>query len=111
MTMDVATGREPAEAETADAERVFNASIIVSAIRCTLTYVIFPFVAPWIGLADVAPWLGLVVSVVAVVANVVSIRRMNRTQHRWRKPVTVINVAMIILVVALFADDLIDIVS
>lgn len=97
-----------AEEATEDAQRVFNLAILVSAVRCTLTYVIFPFVLPFAGLADLGPWIGVVVSVVAVVANVSSIRRMHRAQHRWRVPVTVVNIAMIGLVIALLFIDLFD---
>jgi len=91
-----------------DAQRVFNFSIIVSAVRCTLTYVIFPFVAPFAGLADFGPVIGVVVGVIAIVANIVSIRRMGRAQHKWRVPVSIINLAMIGLVLYLVTDDLLE---
>jgi len=97
-----------ADAETEDAQRTFSFAILVSAIRCTLTYVIFPFVLPFAGLAGLGPIIGVIVSVVAVVANVSSIRRMHAAQHRWRVPVSIINVAMIVLVIALLVIDLFD---
>lgn len=97
-----------AEAETEEAQRTFSLAIVVSAVRCTLTYVIFPFVLPFAGLADLGSVIGVVLSAVAIVANVVSIRRMHLAQHKWRVPVTAINIAMIGLVVALLVIDLFD---
>lgn len=106
------TNSTPAsEEETEDAQRTFSAAIIVSAVRCTLTYVIFPFVLPFAGLAEIGPVIGVIVSVIAVVANVSSIRRMHAAQHRWRVPVSIINVAMIILVVTLLVIDVFDLVG
>ena len=91
MTTD-STERIDAPAGTAqeDAQRAFNMSIIVSGIRCTLAYVVLPFITPLIGLAPgVGPAIGIPVASVAIVANVVSIRRFWRAQHPWRKPITV----------------------
>ena len=110
--MTTTAGASPVDYENdeqeEDAQRVFSLAIVVSAVRCTLTYVIFPFVLPFAGLADLGAVIGIIVSVVAVVANVVSIRRMHKAQHKWRVPVTVINIAMIGLVVALLVIDLFD---
>lgn len=81
------------------AEKVFRASILVSAVRCTLAYVIFPFVAPLLGLAaGIEGTIGLVIGIVAIIANVYSIRRYWGTDYRWKVPLTVINVGMIGLV-------------
>ena len=99
------------EEETEDAQRTFSLAILVSAVRCTLTYVIFPFVLPFAGLAGIGPVIGVIVSVIAVVANVSSIRRMHAAQHRWRVPVSIINVAMIILVITLLVIDVFDLVG
>lgn len=96
----------PAEARS-EAQRAFNTSIIVSGIRCTLSYVVLPFIAPLIGFAPgVGPVLGIAIAVVAIVANVVSIRRFHRAQHPWRTPITVLNVAIIGLMLVLMANDL-----
>ncbi|MFV0523799.1 MAG: hypothetical protein ACK5RL_04800 [Acidimicrobiales bacterium] len=91
-----------------EAARGFSRSIMVSAIRCTLTYVVLPFIAPLIGLASgVGPVIGLVVGVVAIVSNVFSIRRFWRADHRWKKPVTVLHLSVITLLLILMAEDLI----
>ncbi len=91
--------------ETAEAERVFSKSIFISAVRCLLTYVLFPFVAPLIGLADVGPWVGVGLSLVAIYFNIYSIRRFWAADHRWKKPISALNVGVIILVsILLFLD-------
>lgn len=88
-------------------ERAFSISILASAIRCTLTYVILPFVTPLVGLAPgVGPVLGITIGVIAIAANVYSLRRFWRAGHRWRKPITVLHVGVIGLLLALVAVDL-----
>ncbi len=88
-------------------ERSLHWSIVVSAVRCTLTYVILPFVAPFIGLAPgVGPFIGIPLALVALVANVVSIRRFWSNDHRWKWPVSALNVGIIVLLVVLLAIDI-----
>ncbi len=97
---------EPVAADD-DAQRVFSTSIVISAIRCTLTYVIFPFVAPLVGIASgVGPTVGIVVGTVAIAFNVLSIRRFWRARHPWRLPVTALNAGIIVLLVILVVIDI-----
>lgn len=92
-----------------EAERGFSVSMIISGVRCTLTYVILPFVTPLIGLAPgVGPALGLTLGSIAVAANVMSMRRFWRAQHPWRRPVTVIHVAVIAFLAVMMTNDLIE---
>ncbi|NDH76677.1 MAG: hypothetical protein EBY52_08090, partial [Actinobacteria bacterium] len=78
-----ATPSTEAAVSTTDAEHAFSRSILVSAVRCTFTYLLIPFGFPLIGLsAGVGPWIGLPVGLVAIAANVVSIRRFHRADHR-----------------------------
>lgn len=98
------------DVDTADtndaAQKGFSRSILISGIRCTLTYVILPFVAPLVGLAPgVGPVLGLLIGIPAIAANVFSIRRFWRADHPWKKPVTVLHVGVIILLVILIVLD------
>lgn len=89
-----------------EAQRAFNLSIVISGIRCTLAYVVFPFIAPLIGLAPgVGPVLGIGIATVAIVANVMSIRRFWKAQHPWRRPITVLNVVIIAFMLVLIAND------
>ena len=94
------------------AHRGFSQSILVSGIRCLLTYIVLPFIAPFIGLAPgVGPIVGLVVGAIAIAANVVSIRRFWRADHRWKKHVTVLHVAVIGLLLVLMYLDIADVVG
>ncbi len=101
-----------AQAEHLAATRAFNTSILVSAVRCTLTYVVFPWVLPIAGVTGgVGPWLGLVIGVVAIVCNVFSIRRFWASRHRWRWPITALNTAVIGLLVVLVTGDISELVG
>lgn len=105
------TTNAPAEATTAaelDATtRVFSVSILISAIRCTLTYVVFPWLLPIAGVAGgIGPVLGLVIGAVALVSNVLSIRRFWATNHRWKWPVTALNAGVFVLVSILVIQDI-----
>ncbi len=109
MTEAIKTqGADSSEAvsELVGAERAFSKSLAVSAIRCTFTYVLIPFVFPLVGWgAGVGPWIGLPIGIAAIIANVVSIRRFHRSDHKWKWHMTAINVAIIGLLVILVAID------
>ena len=95
-----------ADVSTADAESAFSKSVLVSAVRCTLTYVLIPFVFPLIGFGTgVGPWIGLPIGIAAIIANVVSIRRFHRADHKWKWPMTAINVGIIGLLTVLVILD------
>ena len=47
------------------------------------------------------PWIGLPVGLVAIAANIVSIRRFHRADHRWKWPMTAINSGIIALLTVL----------
>ncbi|MDH3294097.1 MAG: hypothetical protein OER95_07225 [Acidimicrobiia bacterium] len=100
------------QAEGARAERLFSKSIVISGIRCVLAYVILPFATPFIGLAPgVGAGFGLIIGLVAMAANLFSIRRFWRADHRWKVPVTVLHVAVIALLVVLVAQDIAELVG
>lgn len=89
------------------AQRAFSMSMVVSGIRCVLAYIVLPFVTPFIGLAPgVGPGLGLVVGAVAIGANVFSLRRFWRLDHRWKKWVTVLHVGVIAFLLVLMTLDI-----
>jgi hypothetical protein len=97
---------EPGADAPATAERVFSKSVAISGIRCTLTYVIFPFVAPLVGIAsDVGAVIGVLIGVVAIVFNVMSIRRFFAADHPYKWWASAMNVAVIVLLVVLFIVD------
>jgi hypothetical protein len=95
----------PAAPEGA-AQRAFSTSILVSATRCLLTYVVLPFLAPALGLAaGVGPAIGIPVGVVAIVANVLTIRRFWAADHRRRWAYTAISLSVIVLLAILLVED------
>lgn len=86
--------------------------MVISGIRCLIAYILLPFVAPFLNLAPgVGPWLGVGIGVVAVIANVFSIRRFARSNHRLRRPVIAINIAVIVFMLVLIGNDLAEVVS
>lgn len=98
-----------AVAQEDSAQRTFSVSILISAIRCTLTYLVFPLLAPLLGLASgVGPTVGLIIGLVAIGANALSIRRFWRANHRWRWHMTALNSAVIVLLTILVVIDLRD---
>ena len=89
------------------AERAFSKSLLVSAVRCLLTYILIPFGFPLIGFGTgVGPWIGVPIGLVAIAANIVSIRRFHRADHKWKWPMTAINVGIIVLLTVLVVIDL-----
>lgn len=97
---------------TPDVHRAFSRSILVSAARCLLTYVVLPFVAPAVGWASgVGPVIGIPLAGVAIVANVVSIRRFWLADHRWRWGYTAIGLSVIGLLVVLLVQDLVELLT
>ncbi len=68
------------------AERAMQTSLMISAARCVVMYLIFPFVLPAIGVASgVGHGIGLVLAAIAIVSIVASMRRFWRANHakRW----------------------------
>ena len=100
------------QAAATTAERLFSKSMVISGIRCVLAYLILPFATPFIGLAPgVGAGLGLVIGIVAIAANLFSIRRFWRADHRWKIPVTVIHASVIALLVVLAFRDVAELVG
>ncbi len=95
-----------------DAERLFTASILISATRCLLSYVIFPIFAPAIDAATGAgPAIGLPIGVLALVFDVLAIRRFWAADHRWRWQMPAIYVVVIAFVSVLLVSDFIHLIG
>jgi hypothetical protein len=94
-----------------DPTRAASLSLVLSGVRCLLAYVIFPWVLPAASRSrGVGPAIGLVVGLVAIGFNIASIRRFQRSDHRWKWPITVLNSIVIVLLVVLIVRDLVDLV-
>lgn len=98
--------RRPPAGEDA-AHRIFSVGIVLSALRCLLTYIFLPVLAPLLGVAgSVGPSIGIPLSVVALTFDVMGIRRFWLADHRWRWAMTVIYLMVMGLVVALLVGNL-----
>lgn len=100
----------PAGVGSAAAYQAFQTSMLISATRCTLTYVVFPFVLPAVGLATQG-FVGVVVGVVAMVCDVFTIRRFFSVDHRWRWPFSAIVFGIMVLLTALLVQDVAHVLS
>ncbi|HKF92924.1 MAG TPA: hypothetical protein VKC52_15760 [Acidimicrobiia bacterium] len=103
--------RAPAGDEN-EAARLFSLSIVISGTRCLLTYIVFPWVLPVLGIAGgVGPAVGVVVGVVAIAFNLLSIRRWRASGHAWRVPLMTLNSVVIVFLLVLVALDVSELVS
>lgn len=94
------------------AQRAFSTSVLVSAVRCTLTYLVLPFAAPALGLAaGVGPAVGIPIGAVAVGSNVMTIRRFWAADHRWRWAYTALALTVIALLFVLMVVDVVSLVG
>lgn len=98
------------KATAAEAQKAFQTSVAVAAVRCLIMYVLLPFVIPVIGIAaGVGPWIGLPIAVAAIVAVTMSIRRFWRADHSKRWHYTVVGSIVIAFMVYEIVNDLRDI--
>lgn len=103
--------RPPGESQ-ATAYSAFQRSMLISALRCTLTYVVFPFLLPFLHfLRGGAPVIGVVIGSVAMVADVFTIRRFFAIDHKWRWYFTTIVVGIMGLLSVLLVQDILAIVD
>lgn len=92
-----------------NAEKVFGRSILLSSVRCLLTYVVLPLLKPVLDLTGgVGPVLGLLVGTVSAVAIVASMRRFWRAGHKFRWYYTVIGGVILALLVVSAVGDVIS---
>lgn len=88
------------------ARRSTTASIVISGIRCTITYLLVPILTPFIGLlGTVAAPLSIALSVFAMVMGVVGVRNFWLADHRSRWAYTAfIGVVLVLLTVGIVID-------
>ena len=90
-----------------DVHNVFSSSILLSATRCLLSYIVFPVLAPWVGaLPLIGPAIGLPVGSVALVIDVLAIRRFFRADHRWRWVAAALYLVVMAMVASLMGLDI-----
>ncbi len=95
------------EGTSAEAQSAFQKSILISSIRCTLTYVFFPFIAPTIGFfANFSSVVGIIVSMIAIMSISFSMRRFWGSRHPHRWTYTVLGGLMFCFLLYLLVRDL-----
>ena len=101
----------PTATETS-ARKLAETSLLVSTVRCLITYVVLPFVLPIVHVgAGVTPVIGLVLGSVAIVANVASVRRFWAADHRYRWHYTALASVIVAMLAWLVVRDLLDLVG
>lgn len=113
LVVETAASVMTADGSVADREaaarRAFSTSMLVSATRCLLTYIVLPFVAPAFGIAtEVGPGVGIAIGVVAIGSNTLTIRRFHAARHRWRWAYTAIAVCVMAMLLVLMVQDIAD---
>lgn len=97
----------PAPVSEAAANSAFQKSMLISATRCTLTYVVFPIIIPLIGIAKgVEAPLGIAIGSFAIVCDVFTIRRFFAADHKYRWYFSAIALSIITLLFILLAEDI-----
>ncbi len=88
------------------ARRNTTAAIVVSGIRCIITYLLIPILAPIVGLSEAASaQVTITLSLVAIVMGVSGVRRFWIADHRARWAYTgFIAVIVVLLTVGIVAD-------
>jgi hypothetical protein len=92
-----------------DTHRIFGVSIVLSATRCLLSYIVLPIVLPAIGLAKgVGPYLGIPIGVLALYFDFLGIRRFWLADHHQRWMFSAIYAVVAAMVLTLVIVDLVD---
>jgi hypothetical protein len=96
----------------AEARSAFQKSIVITACRCVVMYLVLPFVLPIVGVASgVGPAIGLTIGVLAIIAIIYSIRRFWRADHPKRWHYTVFASVIIGFLIYLSVKDIIALTS
>ncbi len=88
------------------AHRAFRTAVLVSAIRCLITYLMVPLLVPILSLSGwVAAPIGIGLCIVAVVNGVVAVGRFWFIDHRYRWMYTIfMGIVFVILAIALYTE-------
>jgi hypothetical protein len=96
----------PREAVATTSSWPFETPLLVSAVRCTVRYMVLPFVLPLLGVATGAALaILLTVDVIAAIAIVATLCRLWRLQHPRRWQYLLVALALAVLVGFFFMSD------
>jgi hypothetical protein len=93
-------------------ESIFGRSIAISAIRCLVTYVFLPLLAPVVKVSGAfGPLLGLALGAVSMVAIVMSMRRFFAADHKWRWGYAGVGAGIFVLLIVAGVSDIVNLAS
>lgn len=102
----------PGPASARSAVSAFRSSMLVSAVRCSLTYLVFPFVLPALGLVtETGVLIGIVIGVLAITCDIFAIRRFFSVDHKWRWHFTTIVAGVVCLLTVLLVEDIVHVLT
>jgi hypothetical protein len=102
----------PAGASARSAVSAFRRSMVISTVRCTLTYLVFPFVLPALGLVtETGVVLGMVIGVLAITCDIFTIRRFFSVDHKWRWHFSAVAFTVICMLSVLLAQDIVHVLT
>lgn len=102
----------PAGVSNSAAIAAFQKSMLISATRCTLTYVVFPIVLPMMSFArGLGPVLGIIIGVFALICDTFTVRRFFAIDHKWRWRFTAIAGAVMGLLTFLLVEDIVNLLT
>jgi hypothetical protein len=88
--------------------RIFGTSLLLSAGRCLLSYILLPIVLPVIGVASgVGPVIGIAIGSLALVFDVMGVRRFWLADHRRKWAFTALYLVVGCMVASLVVIDII----
>jgi hypothetical protein len=103
----ISTAQSSVATKTQSAEQAMGYALVLSAVRCTLQYAVFPFVLPVLGIAgDVPPQIFVVINVIAMAAIISSVLRMWRINYKYKWQYLVVGAAAMVIQVAFTLHDL-----
>jgi hypothetical protein len=89
------------------AQRALTFGLLLSAIRCTIQYVLLPFVLPWIGIAaSIPPWITLGLGGLAMASLIRNVRSLWRLRHARRWSYLVLAIIVSAALAAFMVTDL-----
>ncbi|MGA7272015.1 MAG: hypothetical protein WB239_13170 [Acidimicrobiia bacterium] len=97
---------DPVKGAVFDAQNKLRSSIIISGIRCTITYLLVPIITPIVGfMSTVAAPISIGLSFIAIFFGYNSLKRFWLADHRFRWRYTIfITVVWSLLVVGIVTD-------
>lgn len=92
-----------------DAQRAFNFSLIFTGVRCSLQYILLPFILPVVGLAaDAALPILLGINIFAIISMLYSVRRFWQINYRHKWTYLIMALVILAALTAFIAMDIGD---